>query len=179
VSAPPAPPLTLAAINALDEAAFVAAFGALFEHSPWVARAAWRARPFGDAGDLAAAFDEAMRGAAPERQLALIRAHPELAGRQARDGELTAASAREQASAGLDRLTAHELARLTALNRAYGERFGFPLVVCVREHTTQSLLAWGEERLGHARDEEVRTALGEIAKIARLRLRDLVAGDAR
>ena len=89
-----------------------------------------------------------MREAPRERQLALIRAHPELAGREARAGELTAASAGEQASAGLDRLTAEELERWRALNRAYRERFGFPLVVCVREHTKASILRWGEERLG-------------------------------
>jgi OHCU decarboxylase len=175
VTAPPAPPLTLPAINALDEEAFVVAFGALFERSPWVARGAWRRRPFRDADDLAAAFEDAMGNADPELQLALIRAHPELAGREARRGELTAESAREQASAGLDRLTAGELERLTDLNRAYGERFGFPLIVCVREHTKASLLQWGEARLERPRDEEVATALREVGKIARLRLSDLVA----
>ena len=80
-----------------------------------------------------------------------------------------------QASAGLDRLSAQEAERWSALNRAYRERFGFPLVVCVREHTKDSILAWGEERLGHEADEEIEVALGEIAKIARLRLQELDA----
>ena len=115
-----------------------------------------------------------MRAAPRERQVALIRAHPELAGRKARAGELTAASTGEQARAGLDRLTAEELGELEAVNRAYRERFGFPLIVCVREHTKDSILAWGRARLGHTADDEVATAIGEIAKIAGLRLRDLV-----
>jgi OHCU decarboxylase len=114
-----------------------------------------------------------VREAPRERQLALIRAHPEHAGREAQAGELTAASASEQASAGLHRLTAQELERWRALNRAYRERFDFPLVVCVREHTMASIMGWGEERLGHAVDDEVAVALNEIAKIARLRLEEL------
>ncbi len=115
-----------------------------------------------------------MRAAPRARQVALIRAHPELAGREARAGELTAASTGEQARAGLDRLSAEELGELEAVNRAYRERFGFPLVVCVREHTPASILAWGRARLRHTPDDEVATALGEIAKIAGLRLRDRV-----
>ncbi len=159
-----------AAVNEMDEAAFVAAFGHLFEHSPWVARAAWRRRPF---GDLAGAFEAALRAAPRERQLALVRAHPELAGREAAEGELTAESAREQASAGLDRLSAAEVAALRRLNAAYRERFGFPLVIFVREHTPASILAWGQERLGRSPEEELATALGEIVKIARARLEDM------
>jgi 2-oxo-4-hydroxy-4-carboxy-5-ureidoimidazoline decarboxylase len=112
--------------------------------------------------------------AAPrERQLALIRAHPDLAGRAAIEGSLTESSQREQASAGLDRLTPDEYASFTRLNTAYRERFGFPFVVCVREHTKESILRVAAERLEHTRDEEVRVALEEVAKIARLRLEAL------
>ena len=118
-----------------------------------------------------------MREAPRERQLALIRAHPELAGREAEAGTLTRESSSEQASAGLDRLSAEELAALRRLNRSYRERFGFPLIVCVREHTKESIIAWGTARLEHSREEEIDIALGEIAKIARLRLADLI-GDA-
>ena len=153
--------------------AFVARYGALFEDSPWVARAAFAEGPFAGIDDLHAALVAAVREAPRERQLELIRAHPELAGREAQAGEVTAASASEQASAGLHRLTAEEAERWRALNAAYRERFGFPLVVCVREHTKASILAWGEERLAHAPDEEVEVALGEIAKIAWLRLEEL------
>jgi OHCU decarboxylase len=155
------------------EEAFVARYGALFDRAPWVAHAAFAEGPFAGIDELHAALVAAVRAAPRERQLDLIRAHPELAGREAAAGELTEASGREQASAGLDRLTAQEAERWSALNRAYSERFDFPLVVCVREHTRESILAWGEERLAHERDEEIEVALGEIAKIARLRLEEL------
>jgi 2-oxo-4-hydroxy-4-carboxy-5-ureidoimidazoline decarboxylase len=167
--------LTLDDLNAMDEDAFVAALDGVVEHSPWVARAARAGRPFASVADLRGALEAAMRAAPRDRQVALIRAHPELAGREARAGELTAESAGEQARVGLDRLTADELRRLQGLNADYRERFGFPFVVCVREHTKDSILAWGTERLAHTADDEVAIALGEIAKIAGLRLADLVA----
>jgi OHCU decarboxylase len=150
----------------------------LFEHSPWVAEAAWERRPFQTAGELGDALEAAMRDAPGERRLALIRAHPELAGREADEGTLTAESSREQASAGLDRLTATELQALEHLNRGYRERFGFPLIVCVREHTKESIISWGSSRLQHSQDQEIELALGEIAKIARLRLAEML-GESR
>ena len=159
-------------INELDRDAFVRRFGPLFEHSPWVAEAAWADRPFADTGELFEALRSAMYAAPRERQLALIRAHPDLAGKAAIEGTLTSRSRGEQASAGLDRLRPDEYDAFTRTNAAYRERFGFPLVVCVREHTKESILRTAAERLEHSRDEEVRVALGEIAKIARLRLRD-------
>jgi OHCU decarboxylase len=170
--------LTLADVNAMDEDAFVTALGALFEHSPWVARDAHARGPFETVADLHGALSAAMRGAPAERQVALVRAHPELAGREAVAGELTGASTSEQSRAGLDRLSPAEARALRDLNAAYRERFGFPLVVCVREHTKDSILAWGRARLAHDRDEQLETALAEIAKIAHLRLRDLVAEEA-
>jgi OHCU decarboxylase len=155
------------------EEAFVARYGALFEHAPWVARSAWARGPFTGVDDLHAALVAVVQEAPRERQRALIRAHPELAGHAAQAGELSAASAGEQASAGLDRLSAEELERWRALNRAYRERFDFPLVVCVRQHTKASIMAWGEERLTHEAEEEIAVALAEIAEIARLRLEEL------
>src|SRR5476649_986019 len=106
---------TLAEINALDRAAFVAALGHLFEHSPWVADETWPRRPFRDATHLHAELCATMRAAAPARQLALIRAHPDLAGRLAQQGQLTAESAREQAAVGLGQLGADELAEFQKL----------------------------------------------------------------
>jgi 2-oxo-4-hydroxy-4-carboxy-5-ureidoimidazoline decarboxylase len=159
--------------EAATEEAFVARYGAVFERSPWVARAAWARAPFATVDELHEAMVAAVRAAPREDQLALIRAHPELAGREAAAGGLTEASTREQASAGLDCLTASELDSWRELNRAYRERFGFPLVVCVREHTKASILAWAQERLTNDDDEEVAIALEEIAKIARLRLEDI------
>ena len=107
-------------------------------------------------------------------QLELIRAHPDLAGRAAIAGELTAESAREQASARLDRLTPAEFARFTALNNAYRQRFQFPFIICVRNHTRDTILAAFEQRLGNTSAQEIQTALREIAAIAELRLRDAV-----
>jgi OHCU decarboxylase len=160
-------------VNELGREAFVERFGPLFEHSPWVAADAWSDRPFADRDELFAALRSAMYSAPIERKLALLHAHPDLAGRAAIEGTLTHSSKREQASAGLDRLTPDEYEAFTRLNAAYRERFGFPFVVCVREHTKESILRVAAERLEHTRDEEVHVALEEIAKIARLRLEDL------
>jgi 2-oxo-4-hydroxy-4-carboxy-5-ureidoimidazoline decarboxylase len=169
------PPLNLEVLNTLDEHGFISAFSGVFEHSPWVAETAWRRLPFQSVADVHLAFEEAVRNAGHDAQAALIRAHPELAGRAATEGELTVESTREQASAGLNRLSPVDLARLTALNAAYGARFGFPMVICVREHTTSSILAWGEHRLERSSEDEFQTALLEIAKIAHLRLDDILA----
>jgi OHCU decarboxylase len=109
--------------------------------------------------------------------MALILAHPDLAGKAAVAGELTPESTREQASAGLDRLTPEEYEAFTRLNIGYREKFGFPMIVCVREHTKESILAQAEARMEHSREQEIEVALGEIAKIARLRLQDLVEAD--
>jgi OHCU decarboxylase len=158
-----------------DEAKFVARYGPLFEHSPWVAREAFRKGPFGGADELRAAFAAALHEAPRERQVALIRAHPELAGREATEGELTEASESEQASAGLNRLSPAEHAELAELNRLYRERFGFPFVVCVREHTRASIFENARARVTRTREEEIDTAIGEIAKIAALRLKDVLA----
>jgi OHCU decarboxylase len=160
-------------INELDRAAFVKRYGPLFEHSPWVAEDAFSDRPFADGNELFEALRAAMYSAPRDKQLALIRAHPDLAGKAAIEGSLTKSSTREQASAGLDRLTPDEYDQFTRTNTAYKKRFGFPFVVCVREHTKESILRVAAERLAHTRDEEVRVALEEIAKIARLRLEDL------
>jgi OHCU decarboxylase len=168
-------PVSLAEVNRMGEDEFVDALGSLFEHSPWVARGAWPARPFSRLADLHGALVTCLREAPRSRQLELIGAHPELGGREAERGELTDESTREQASAGLQRLPSDEVDALRRLNRLYRERFGFPLIVCAREHTPDSILAFGEARLAHSRDEEIDVALGEIGKIAGLRLRDVVS----
>jgi OHCU decarboxylase len=109
-----------------------------------------------------------------DRRVALIAAHPDLAGRVAREGRLTPASTGEQAGAGLDRLSPAETVRFDAANARYRERFGFPFVICVREHTKESILAALEVRANAGRADEISTALAEIAKIARLRLEDAI-----
>lgn len=140
---------------------------ALFEHSPWVEARA-DARP--SSGDRHADLMAVVREATREEQLALIRAHPELAGKAAVDGMLTGASAAEQASAGLDRLTQAEFARFHALNAAWRDKFGFPFIICVRLTDKAGILAAMERRLGNDRETEIATALDEIGKIVRLRL---------
>ena len=168
--------MTLEQLNAADRAAFVAAVGFAFEDSPWIAEAAWSRRPFAGVEALHAAMLEVVAGATEELRVALIAAHPDLAGRVARDGRLTAASSQEQSIAGLDRLTPQQIARFDELNGAYRSRFSFPFVICARENTTDSILAAIERRLRNDRESEISTAIAEIGKIARLRLRDALAG---
>jgi OHCU decarboxylase len=153
-----------------DRAAFLARLGHVAEGSPWVAERAWARGPFPDAAATADAFAAVVRESAPEEQLALIRAHPDLAGRAALAGDLTADSAREQASAGLDRLTPDDLARFTRLNDAYRARFGFPFVIRVAGRSVDAILAAYEERLANDADAERATAVEQIAEIMRLRI---------
>jgi OHCU decarboxylase len=173
------PQLTVEEASMLSEDAFVRHFGGLYEHSPWVAEGAWRRRPFGSFDDLRDAFERTVSEAPAERRLALIRSHPELAGREAGEGRLTAESSSEQASAGLHRLNADEVVELARLNAAYRERFGFPMVVAVREHTKESIFAQAQARLANPREEELEYALDQIFRIAGLRLRGLVADSDR
>ena len=167
-------PRTLDELNSADRAAFTAALGHLFEHSPWVADETWPVRPFRDAAHLHAALCATMRAAVRDRQAALIRAHPDLAGRLALQNKLTAESMREQASAGLNQLSAAELAEFQRLNTAYLARFGFPFIICARLSHKSAILAAMRTRAGHPPEQEFQTALGEIEKIALLRLADLL-----
>jgi 2-oxo-4-hydroxy-4-carboxy-5-ureidoimidazoline decarboxylase len=165
-------PISIQSLNSADRPAFTAALGHLFEHSPWVAEETWPRRPFRDAAQLHAELCATMRGAAPEKQLALIRAHPDLAGRLAQQKKLTAESNREQASAGLDRLTDAELAEFTRLNDTYKAKFGFPFIICARLNAKSAILAAMQARLPHDPATEQAAALTEIEKIALLRLQD-------
>jgi OHCU decarboxylase len=165
---------TIAELNACTEDAFVAAVGFAFEDSPWIARAAAAERPFPDVAALHGAMVAVVTAAPVEKQVALIAAHPDLAGRVAREGRLTAASAAEQAGAGLGALTPAEIARFDTDNGAYRARFGFPFVICARENTKLTILDALARRRDNDRATEVATALAEIAKIARLRLEDAV-----
>ncbi|MDQ3637098.1 MAG: 2-oxo-4-hydroxy-4-carboxy-5-ureidoimidazoline decarboxylase [Actinomycetota bacterium] len=166
--------ITLDRVNELDQEGFVTRYGSLFEHSPWVAEEAWRSRPFGSVEEMWRAFEDAMYAAPRERRLDLIRAHPDLAGKAAVADELTQESKREQASAGLNRLSPEEFEAFTRMNREYREKFDLPMVVCVREHTKESIMENVQSRLENSRDEEIRTALAEISKISHYRLLDLI-----
>ena len=168
--------IRLDALNALDKAGFVAALDGVFEHAPWVAEAAYAERPFATVADLHAALMAAVWARPEEDQLAFVAAHPDLAGKAARAGDMAAASVSEQAGLGLDRLSDKEYERFERLNGAYRARFGFPFVICVRRQTRDAVLAAFERRLAHDRPTELATALNEIGYITRLRLVEQVAG---
>ena len=169
--------ITAREANRLGREDFVRTFGSVYERSPWVAERTWRERPFEGSEDLRRAFRRAVQEAPREQQLDLIRAHPDLAGKAAVAGGLTQESEREQASAGLDRLVPEEYERFRDVNAAYREKFGFPMVVYVREHTKDSILAQAEARLANTKEREVETALEEIHKIAASRLEDLISSE--
>jgi OHCU decarboxylase len=164
----------------MDESTFVERFGAVYEHSPWIARDTWR-RGLGSAGDTVAGLARAMaatvRDAGRERQLALIRAHPDLAVRVAVGHSLTRDSRDEQAGAGLDRCTADEYRRFGKLNEHYKARFGFPFVMAVRGRSRHDILAAFEQRLDNDPESEFRTALEQIHHIARLRLETMASAN--
>lgn len=162
--------VTLSGLNAGSKDAFVAALGGVFEQSPWVAERAWERRPFASLDALHAAMVETLAKAAEDAQLAVLRAHPDL-GTRAR---MTAASAGEQAGAGLDRLTPAEFERLERLNQDYRERFGFPFLFAVKGATTHDILAALERRRLATRDDEFAEALRQVARIARFRLETLL-----
>jgi 2-oxo-4-hydroxy-4-carboxy-5-ureidoimidazoline decarboxylase len=166
--------LTVEALNAMPKAEFVACLGAIYEHSPWVAEQVADERPFAGREQLADRMREAVENADESARLALIRAHPDLAGKLARAGGLGAESAREQAGLGLDRLSDAEFQRFSDLNTRYRERFGFPFVICVRLSDRPGILAAFERRLEHDAAAEMAEALRQIHHIARLRLEDMV-----
>ncbi len=157
----------------LDRDAFVARFGGVYEHSPWIAERAFEAG-LTAAANTAEGLSDLLRaqveGGGAERQMALLRAHPDLAGKLAVAGALTAASTAEQQGAGLAACTAEEFERFQALNAAYREIFGFPFILAVAGHRRSEILEIFERRLGNPRDTEIREALEQVHRIALLRL---------
>lgn len=166
--------LTLDQVNGLDVPAFVEAFAAVYEHSPWVAGQASASRPFASLTAMAAAFAGVVAAADDAAKLALLDAHPDLAGRAAVRGEVTAQSRLEQASAGLDSLTADEMAVFTRANQDYRQRFGFPFILAVKHWGKAHVLAAFRGRLANPIEIERAAALAEVDKIAFSRLVALV-----
>jgi 2-oxo-4-hydroxy-4-carboxy-5-ureidoimidazoline decarboxylase len=162
--------LKLAEVNALDPESFTVRLRPIFEHSPWVAARTAEAGPFASREELHAALCRTVREASENEQLALIRAHPDLVG----DALLTNESRAEQKSAGLSDLAPDEIERFRDFNRRYREKFGFPFVICARLNKKEAILQAFPRRLEHSREQEIETALGEIFKIAELRLHDLI-----
>jgi 2-oxo-4-hydroxy-4-carboxy-5-ureidoimidazoline decarboxylase len=173
MSAASLPNLADRPVETLDKASFQRVYGHLFEHSPWVVERAWAHRPFADAEALHTTFTEVIVAADVAERLNLVRAHPRLADKAAVAAGLTASSAAEQSSAGLDRLTREEYQTFQALNHAYDSRFGFPFIICVRLHDKAGILAALRERLVRSPAEELAEALVQIGLISRLRLGDV------
>lgn len=167
--------MNLDQLNQLTPESFREALGGIFEHSPWVAERIADQRPFADIDALHAAMCRAVAEAGTERQLDLIRAHPELAGKAALRGELTDSSSKEQRGAGLDQCSPDEFAAIRQLNDDYGARFGFPFILAVKGHTRNSIIANMRARIGRERDAEIAEALTQIGRIARFRLDALIS----
>jgi OHCU decarboxylase len=160
--------------SALNREAFVAAFADIYEHSPWVAEQAFDQGPLSDdIEQLHARMSQVLLSAGHAAQLALINAHPDLAGKAAVQGELTASSTSEQAGAGIHLCTPSEFARFTELNDAYKARFHFPFIMAVKGSDRHRILAAFEQRIQHSADTEFACALAEINKIALFRLQAL------
>jgi allantoate deiminase/N-carbamoyl-L-amino-acid hydrolase len=170
---------TLADLNQLDNATFVDALRGIYEHSPWIPERAAAQRPFASLAALKLALQEAVSRATEQEQLSLLRAHPELAGKAAIAGELTAESTGEQAASGLNRCSPEEYAALHRLNAAYNDKFGFPFILAVKGPTgkgltRQAIIATFERRLKHRRQDELQEALRQVHRIAEIRLNDLL-----
>lgn len=161
--------LSIAEVNALDRAALVARFGAVYEHSPWVAEQAWDARPFADREALAQAMQDAVLCASRERQLALLRAHPKLGTRLA----LSGFSKAEQSGAGIQAASDAERAELQRLNARYEKRFGFPFILAVKNAALPEILASCRRRVDADPAEEFDEALRQVFRIAAFRIADL------
>src|SRR6266481_2870574 len=168
------PSVRLEQLNVAHPDDFVAALADIYEHSPWVAGAVAGQRPFAVLASLNDAMAAAVRAAPPAQRLALIELHPDLAGKAARTGHITAESKSEQGGAGLDCLSDTEYALFQRLSEAYRQKFRIPFIVCVRRHTRDSILRQYERRLQNAPEAELETALNEIVRIAALRLSDRV-----
>jgi 2-oxo-4-hydroxy-4-carboxy-5-ureidoimidazoline decarboxylase len=168
-------PLTINELNNNSRASFVASLGHLFEHSPWVAEETWPRRPFRDAAHLHAELCRTMQSALVAKQVELIRSHPDLAGRLARQNQLTKESTQEQASAGLNQLTDAELTAFQKLNDEYRSKFGFPFIICARLNAKDAIVDAMKSRMGNSPVIEHSAALAEVEKIAWLRLNDVLS----
>jgi 2-oxo-4-hydroxy-4-carboxy-5-ureidoimidazoline decarboxylase len=168
--------MSLDELNVCEPPQFVAVLAAIYEHSPWVAEAVAARRPFASLADLHESMSAVVREASDMSKRALLKAHPDLAGKAARAGELTADSKSEQHSAGLDRLSDQEFNELHRLNKAYHDKFGFPFIICVRRHGKDSIFRQFDMRLRNDIATEFDTALIEVFRIAALRLDQHIRG---
>jgi len=170
--------LDIATINAMDQATFVETFGGIFEKSPWVAEQGWSARPFDSIDDLHGELYAVVSSAPRDAQVKFLNQHPELAGKEAQAGTMTANSVAEQASAGLNALTPEEMQTLATGNAAYREKFGFPFMIFVRGHTKEGIFFYLDRRqqTDPSTDEELHNAMMQVWGITRSRVQRVVSG---
>jgi len=164
----------LTALNMLEQKQFTAVLAGIFEHSAWVADKVWSKRPFADVNALHKAMVEEVAGAGLDAQLTLLRAHPELAGKEAQDGGLTSASQTEQAGAKLDDLSRAEMTAINQLNHEYINKFDFPFIIAVRNHSKGGIFSEFKRRVYNEIDTERAIALEQVSFIARFRLDDIL-----
>ena len=165
--------MALEAVNSLGKSEFVAQLGGVFEHSPWVAERAWQRRPFHSVDELHRAMMSAVEDSSEAEKVALVRAHPELAGSET----LTPHSSAEQKRLGFTSLSRRELDEMSELNRAYREKFGFPCIVALRLHADRSsVMQQMRSRAANPRDVELKNALVQIGHITRGRLEKMLNG---
>jgi 2-oxo-4-hydroxy-4-carboxy-5-ureidoimidazoline decarboxylase len=174
ITAATAGPPDMTSINAMDRDAFVQKFGGIFENSPWVAERAWEKKPFASLDEMHAAMVAVARYAPAPAQLALLQSHPDLAGKEAQAGTMTASSVAEQASAGLNSLSHDEMARISELNAAYKKKFGFPFIIAVRMYTKEGILFEFNRRFQNDTQTEFANNLQNVYVITRLRLNKLL-----
>jgi 2-oxo-4-hydroxy-4-carboxy-5-ureidoimidazoline decarboxylase len=167
-------PPDMTPINAMDRAAFVQKFGGIFENSPWVAEQAWEKKPFATLDDMHAAMVTVAKYAPAPVQLALLQSHPDLAGKEAQAGAMTASSVAEQASAGLNALSHAEMTQMSDLNAAYKKKFGFPFIIAVRMHSKEGILFEFNRRLHNDTQTEFANDLQNVYVITRLRLNKML-----
>jgi 2-oxo-4-hydroxy-4-carboxy-5-ureidoimidazoline decarboxylase len=165
--------LTIAELNQTDKETFVDILGSVYERSPWVAEQIWSEQPFLSIVDVHENMKRAVQNVSREEKLQLLRAHPDLGEKT----EMTEASQREQASAGLDQLSPNQYEAFQRLNETYREKFGFPFIIAVKDESPSTIRAAMEERVDHSESEEFQTALNEVHTIARFRLEDLLASE--
>jgi 2-oxo-4-hydroxy-4-carboxy-5-ureidoimidazoline decarboxylase len=166
--------LDMDSINAMDRTAFTQKFGGIFENSPWVAEQAWDKKPFASIDELHAAMVSVAEYAPAPLQLALLQSHPDLAGKEAKAGAMTASSVAEQASAGLNALSPAEMTKISELNAAYRKKFGFPFIIAVRMYTKEGIFFEFNRRLHNETQAEFANDLQNVFVITRLRLNKLL-----
>lgn len=161
---------SLSKLNKMSREEFTDALGEIWEETPAIARQAWHNRPFANIAALHQSMVAVVEDMSQLERLALIKAHPDLGSK----AKMADASVQEQAGAGLDKLEALEYERFQSLNQAYKNKFGFPFIIAVKNHTKDSILSAFESRLGNTKEREMQQALAEISKIARLRLETII-----